>query len=69
VSVQELKYWGRWVSSMAPSGRSSFLKYLMKEDNEKHVMLQSYTSMRCEINANYELKFIPIYDSLDGKVS
>jgi hypothetical protein len=54
---------------MAPSGRSSFLKYLMKEDNEKHVMLQSYTSMRCEINANYELKFIPIYDSLDGKVS
>jgi hypothetical protein len=40
---------------MAPSGRSSLLKYLMKEDNEKHVMLQSYTSMRCEINANYEL--------------
>jgi hypothetical protein len=32
---------------MAPSGRSSLLKYLMKEDNEKYVMLESYTSMRC----------------------
>jgi hypothetical protein len=31
---------------MAPSGMSSFLKYLMKEDNEKYVMLESYTSMR-----------------------
>ena len=30
---------------MAPSGRSSLLKYLMKEGNEKYVMSQSHTSM------------------------
>jgi hypothetical protein len=47
LSIKELKYRGRWGSSIVPSGKSSLLKYLMKKDNEKYVMLQSYTSMRC----------------------
>jgi hypothetical protein len=35
LSTHEVKYTGRWDSSIAPSVRSSLMKYLKKEAKEK----------------------------------
>jgi hypothetical protein len=32
LSVHKVKNWGRWASSIAPSGRSSLMKYLIMKN-------------------------------------
>jgi hypothetical protein len=53
LSIHEVKYRGRWGSSIAPSGRSSLMKYMIKKDIENMLWYdhthQSGTRNKCQL--------------------
>jgi hypothetical protein len=67
LSTHEVKYTGRWGSSIAPSGRSSFMKYLNKISNGNILYYCHPVDLKARIKSQLGIEFIPIDGSLDGK--
>jgi hypothetical protein len=55
LSTHEVKYTGSWAFSIAPSGRSSLMKYLKSTINNTCHTLVIHMIQEVEIKANWEL--------------
>jgi hypothetical protein len=68
LSTHEVKYTGSWAFSIAPSGRSSLMKYLKLTNNKN----MSYSSHAYDSGGRNKsqlgIELIPEDNSLDGKV-
>jgi hypothetical protein len=68
LSTHEVKYTGSWAFSIAPSGRSSLMKYLKSTINKN----MSYSSHAHDLGGRNKsqlgIELIPEDNSLDGKV-
>jgi hypothetical protein len=62
------KYTGRWGSSIAPSGRSSLIKYLNKTSKGKMLYYCYPHDLEIRNKSQLGIEFIPEDALLDGKV-